>query len=441
MKKIIFAIVLIIIVAVAGAPFFSGLIMERIVKQTFKEINQTYAATGTLVSVEITRYDRGFSSSRIEWRLNLGNLKAFYNTDEIIFVDTADHGFSSVVSKTSLEKNKWFTDFVENELDGKNPLAIQTEYNFFGDIKSTISLDNFSFKKGGNEIQIMPAKLFVSANKGFKNCISKMDWEGCMVPGKFEMSQLSLNSKLKKITHLLWDADVSLAFKNLWIKNNNQTAEFSNLKCDYTLGYNPEKSSLSFGIGYGIDRISFDHDDINDAFVQLNINNMDAKGYEEFTTIYTKTMTGMLDEINKTQQSPEAMQTAFEKQMAAVGLQLTGAYEKLLKKDLEIQVIDLKAKLPKGNIKADVTLRLKKDMTIAQFVPIMMQPAAALDIFDLQSNVRLPWKLMGENQNLLSPIYPGMQTGFFIKDGENLIHTAKTRENKLFLNGKEVLLN
>lgn len=441
MKKIIVAIVLIIIVAVVGAPFFSGIIMQRVVKQAFEDINQTYAATGSLVSVEISRYDRGFSSSRIEWKLNLGNLKAFYKVDEIIFVDTANHGFLSIVSETSLEKNKWFTDFVENKLDGKNPLAIQTEYNFSGDIKSKLLLDAFSFKEGGDEIRIMPGKLLVSLDKGFKNIVSEMNWKGCVVPGKFKMSNLLATSKMKKMTPLLWDGDASFGIKNIQVDNNNKTTELSNFKCDYNLDYNQEKSSISFGMGYGMDHFSSAQNDIKNASVRININNIDAREFEDFAKIYSQKMAEMMDEINQSKQSPEVIPKAFEKQMAAVGLQLAGAYEKLLKKDLEIQVTDLRAQLPQGDIKADVTLRLKKDMTFAQFIPIMMQPSAAMGIFDLHSRVSLPWKLVKENQALLSPVYPGMQTGLFIKDGDVLDHTATTREGKLFLNSHEVILN
>ena len=72
MKKIIFAVGLIIILAVAGAPLVSGFIMERIVKQSFSDINKMYAETGSDISVEISRYDRKFSSSQIEWKLKLG---------------------------------------------------------------------------------------------------------------------------------------------------------------------------------------------------------------------------------------------------------------------------------------------------------------------------------------------------------------------------------
>ena len=63
------------------------------------------------------------------------------------------------------------------------------------------------------------------------------------------------------------------------------------------------------------------------------------------------------------------------------------AYERLLKKGLELQISDLHAQLPAGEIKGDVVLSLNKDMTFAQFIPLWQQPELILDIFSLQSEV------------------------------------------------------
>jgi hypothetical protein len=115
-------------------------------------------------------------------------------------------------------------------------------------------------------------------------------------------------------------------------------------------------------------------------------------------------------------------------------------YEKLLKQGLELQISDLKAQLSQGQIKGNMTLGLRKDMTLAQFFPIIVQPGLALDIFSLKSDLILPYELIADKKNLLHPIFPGMQTGFFVKKGNNLIHSAETRNGKLFLNGQEVEL-
>ena len=112
----------------------------------------------------------------------------------------------------------------------------------------------------------------------------------------------------------------------------------------------------------------------------------------------------------------------------------------ILKKGLEIKLSDLNVKLADGEINGDMTLRLLKDMTLMQFAPIITQPEQLFEIFYLKSNLRLPVNLVGENPKLLTPLYPGMQTGLFIKKGDNLVHQAETADGKLIVNGKAVIL-
>jgi len=171
------------------------------------------------------------------------------------------------------------------------------------------------------------------------------------------------------------------------------------------------------------------------------MNNMDAQGYEEFMTVYTGTMYSLLDQIREAADDPARMEEIMQQQMPAAGLQFAAAYEKLLKKDLEIKITDLRARLPQGQISGDLQLRLNRDLTFAQLAPLIMQPKLALDAFSLESDLRFPAELAGENPSLVSPIYPGMQTGLFVLNGADLVHRARTKDGKLYLNGTEVLFN
>ena len=48
---------------------------------------------------------------------------------------------------------------------------------------------------------------------------------------------------------------------------------------------------------------------------------------------------------------------------------------------------------------------------------------------------------IGEKPKLLAPAYPGLQTGLFVKDGDNLVHMAETIDGKLIVNRKAVVLS
>ena len=68
------------------------------------------------------------------------------------------------------------------------------------------------------------------------------------------------------------------------------------------------------------------------------------------------------------------------------------------------------------SIKGGLTLRLLKAMCCMQFASIVSQPELLFDIFYLKSDFSLLVNLVGEDPKLLSPLYPGMQTGLFVKN-------------------------
>jgi uncharacterized protein YdgA (DUF945 family) len=441
MKKIGIAIAFIILLAGIGSPFFSGMMMERVVTKSFKDINKMYADRGSDIALEIIRYDRKYMSSEIEWKINLGYLNTFYGINDIVLVEHADHSIFGVTAKTSLEKNKWFADWVANKLDGKNPLDIETRYEILGNIESTLSLKGFSLTENDEVIDILPAQLSVRSDMDFKKFTSHGSWDGLSVPEKLTVDAISFDSTIDKVSNYIWQGDTSITATQGTLDDDQNHVAFSNFKCRYNMDYDKEQKSLSIGMEYGIDSFKTQEDEISDAFIRLGINKMDAQGYEDFLKYYSMEMNNIMKKYVESQQTPYEMSQAMEDELLKIGPRLIGPAEQLLKKGLEIEIAGLKAQLPQGKIKGDLSLSLNKDMTMAQFIPIVMQPGAALDIFSLKSNLTLPSQLTGDNPALLAPSFEGMETGLFIKDGKNLIHTAETRDGKLFVNEKEVMLN
>lgn len=441
MKKIFVGILILIIIAGVGAPFVNGLMMEKIVKQAFSNLNTMYSDTGSDVSIEMIQYDRNIFSTEIEWKMKLGSLQAVYGVEEIIFTDNAKHGFTGIVSKTSLDKNKWFTDFVSNKLDGKNPLTITTEYKISGQIHSSIGLDAFSLPVEDEIVEIKAGKVVLTCDKEFKNFFSEASWDGLSVSEKVKVDGISITSRLEKISTYLWDGTVSYGVEKSLFSGNLEQVELVNFKGEYNLDVNKEENTLSAETTFKADQLITGLEKIDDAFVRIGVINMDVQGFEEFMKLYTEMANTVLKEITVAEDDPEKMKTVFREQMSRTQFQMMTAYESLLKKGLEFRISDIHAKFPSGEVRGDAVLRLKKDMTFAKFVPLFHQPELVVDIFSLQSNLTLPAELVGDNPAFLSPIYPGMQTGFFVENGENLTHKAETRDAKLYLNDLEVKLH
>jgi uncharacterized protein YdgA (DUF945 family) len=439
MKKFFTGLVLILLIAGCGAPIINGIVMEKYIKNVYRDINTLHTDSGSDVSVEIVKYERNLYSSAIEWKVKLQNMKVAYGVDEVVFTDQVAHGFFGVVSTTSMAKNSWYSDFLTNKLSGKDPLHITTEYKLLGGITSTVALDAFTLESEGKVFDVLSASAITSCDRELKDFSTKALWNGLSLPDELSLGEMTLNSKVEKISTFLWAGNVSFAIKNGWAVENTERIELVNLKNDYSLSFDKKKNLLSVAVSAGADMLKAGSDKIDNAFVRIGVHNMDGTAYEEFMQLYAKTVNSLLEEMAGAGDDPEKLKAIVEQQMTVMGSQAMAAYEKLLKKDLEITVSDLHAKVQSGEINGDFSLRLKKDMTFMQFFPVLGQPALVLDIFSLASSLSLPAELVGEDPMLFAPFYPGMQTGFFEKDDNYLRHKAETKDGKLFLNGKEVL--
>ena len=437
MKKIAIAVIILLIIAGVFIPFVNGIILEKIVRQNQSDVNEIYSETGSDVTLEIIQYDRNFKSSDIVWKLDLGKMKTFYGIEEIIFVDHAKHGFTGVASTTSLEKNSWFTTFINDKLNGKNPLTIKTTYGLTGKIHSRLDIDALSIEINGETLEIKPGSINIECASGFEKLASSAVWGGMAVSDNFSLDGMTLEYDLKKISSYIWDGAVTYEIKQIKGKEQDNSFKLNEFSGTYFLDYN--EKTLSTGMELGFDSLESPEVQIDDASIRIDLNNLDSQGYEEFMELYTHTIYSALDDLSAAEDDPEKMKSIMEQQMATAGLQMLSAYEKFLKKGLELKISDLSAKLSSGKVQGKLALMLKKDVTFAQLAPIMQQPNLAFSIISLESELSFPAELAQDNPMLTSPLYPGMKTGFFKQEGNKLVHEAETKDEKLFLNGQQVV--
>jgi uncharacterized protein YdgA (DUF945 family) len=251
---------------------------------------------------------------------------------------------------------------------------------------------------------------------------------------------ITISSNLERLSTYLWDGTLSFGIGKGVIEGNLQPIEMENFKVDYSLDVDDEEKTISVVTALGADRLLVGPDTMDNGFVRIGLVNMDVQGFEEFMKLYTEMANTVLQDIAAAEDDPDKMKTILQEEVTRTQFQIMAAYEKLLKKGLEFQISDLFAKLPEGELKGDVALTLNKDMTFAQFFPLVHQPELALDIFSLRSDISLPAKLVNDNPMLLMPMHEGMSTGLFIKNGDNLSHKAETRDGKLYVNGQEMVL-
>lgn len=441
MKKIIGIGILIIIVFVVSAPYVNGLILEKTLRNAEGSVNDLYADQGSGVTFAIRQYDREYASSEIEWVVNLGSLSTLYGVEEVVFVEHARHGFTGVVSTTSLDRNPWFSRAVDVYLNGENPLHMTTTYRIGGDIESAINIDAFSVELEGETLAIKPLTVHSTLDPGLTHLVSTVNGDGFSVADQIALDGLALRYDLKKISSLIWAGTMAGEIKNLSVTGQGENLVLQDLKSVYTMNYDPEKNLLSSGGTLDIEHFESGQQEADRISARIDVANIDAAGYEEFFQLYSQTISSMMEDYQVAIANPDGMDDAMQQRMQTAGLQLMAAFEKLLTEGLEFKVSNVRAQLPQGNIDGEMTLRLTQDITFAQLAFFAMDPNLLLDFISLQSNLRFPAELVPDPAPLVSPIYQGMPTGLFVQNGTNLEHNAQTKNGKLFLNGQEFRLN
>lgn len=439
MKKIIAAVALILVIG-ASLPFCSGLIMERTVRSAFQDMNTYFAAKGAGYSLEIVNYNRSYLTSDIEWKIDLGALKALYRIDEVIFQDHAKHGFAGVVSTTSLEKNPWYAAFVDKKLQGRDPIHMSTLYGLFGNIDVKIVLDAFSFLMENETIDVKSGSLAMATDRKMKHFTSTFSWQGLSAGEKLYIGEMSMASNLEMLSTFIWDGDASFSLQTIKNQEKENLFVIKGIKGKYLFDVADDQTTMSWEALFSMDSLDAKDMNVDAASVRFATRGLNIKGYEEFLWLYAQNVSEFLSQMAVLQDDSETAKESMGKQATAMGIKMMAAYEKLLKAGLELQVSDLGINLPEGEITGGVTLRLLKDMTFMQFAPIVNQPELLFDIIYLKSDLSLPAGLVKDNAMLMDPVLPGMKTGLFVKSGDTLVHTAETTDGKLMVNSEEVVL-
>lgn len=440
MKKFLAAIVVLLIAAGVSAPYVSGLVAEREIRDIIAKTNKLYADTALGITAEITQYKRGYSSSEVEWKVNLGTMSSLYGVKELLIQDQIKHEMTGVVATASLAKNPKYQEFVKTKLAGKDPIHITTRYSLTGEIETTFVLDAFSLPDGEQTLNIKPARFVCTGDKDLKHFVMDGAWEGMAVNGMGSLDTVSMKGDMTMESIYLGTGSAAMVIKGFKIEDPKEPFAMSNLIINYSLNHDKGANKLSAAVEYGADSFSVGDKKVEKALIKMAMNGVNATAYEELMRVYMTAFNKIVTAAGSNAQDPEQLEQAFQKQMGQIGMQLMGPAEKLLTKGLEFQISDVHFTLPEGQVTGNMSVGLAKDMTFAQFVPLVSQPDLALQVFTLQSSCSLPKKLLGDDPSFLEPVYPGMKTGAFVEKGDRAEHKAEIKDGKLLLNSQEVQL-
>ncbi len=392
--------------------------------------------------MKILEYDRGLFSSRVKWCIENPNGFPGSETAQLVLVDQGAHGFFSVNSQTNLEENPWYIQWVNTRLNGKDPLSIRTRFSLTGTMGSTIHMNAFSIEDKEKMVDVHALDFDVSTGKGFETLDAKGRWEGLSQGSELVMGPVTFTSDLYRLTDMIWAGKNTFSLEQLKINDGkSDPVDLSGLTVNFDTSASEDKKSITMATDFHVDRIELGGKPLSDWGATFKLKQMDMASVEQLMVLYSDIMTQAGQRLEKTGGNPGDFQETLKDEMARNTPQLMAALNGLLKKGLGMEITGLDIDLPEGKVSGNLDLSLKKDLDPSNLFIFAIQPDMMFSFFDLDAQLSLPYALAGGIPNLTEPLLPGMATGLFVIQGDLLSLDMHIKEEKLFLNGNQVVLN
>jgi uncharacterized protein YdgA (DUF945 family) len=441
MKKLLLVLICLAVVCAAGLPIANGIIMESTIKSAVEENNNKAAKAGTDLKIKILEYDRGLFSSRVKWCIEKPQGFSESDMKQLVLDTQGTHGFFSVNSQTSLQENPWYMEWMNTYLNGKDPLSIQTRFSIAGTMGSTIHMNAFSIEAKGKKIDFQNLDLDVSTGKEFETMDAKGKWEGLSQGNEIVMGPVTFTSDLYQLTDMIWAGKNTFSLAQLKINDGrSDPINLSGLTTNFETRASEDKKFMTMTMDFHLDRIELGDKPLSDWAATLKLKQIDTASLEQGIILYSKMMTQAGQQLEKTGADPGDFQKILKESMARNTPQLMSALKDLLKENLGIEITGLDVALPEGKITGELDLSLKKDLDPSNIFVFAMQPDMIFSFFNLDAQLRLPYALAGGIPTLTRPLFPGMATGFFVVKDDSLSLDMHIKQEKLFLNGSQVVL-
>ncbi|PIE63245.1 MAG: hypothetical protein CSA25_01270 [Desulfobacter postgatei] len=442
MKKLLIILICLAVVCAAGLPIANGILMERTIKSIVEENNNTAAKTAAGFQMKILEYDRGLFSSRVKWRIETANGFPGSQTAQLVLVDKGTHRFFGVNSQTSLEENPWYMQWVNTHLNGKDPLSIQSRFSLAGTMDTTIHMAPFFIEDKGKKVDIHALDFDVSMGKGFKTLDAKGRWEGLSQGRELVMGPAMFTSDLYQLTDTIWAGKNTFSLQQLKIDDGKSNpVDISGLSLNSDISASADKRTTLMSMNFHMDRIELGDKPLSDWAGTLKLKQVDTASFEQLMRLYSNMMTQAGQHAGKTGKNPDEFQKILKDEMARNTPELLSALKGLLKKGLGMEICGLDIDLPEGKATGSLDIKLKKDLDPSNLFTFAMQPEMIFSFFELDAQFSLPYALASGIPNLTEPLFPGMATGFFVIKNDLLSLDMHIKEEKLFLNGNQVILN
>jgi len=417
MKKIILIlVVLLAVVAFIGMPYITGSVAE---KETRKLIEQTNQQSSSFAYTEIVKYNRSFKSTEASFK---SLLSSDGDETEVYYSCNGSHGVTSYSYRCEIDSFDEYKVFVEEYLQGKDPLSLTGSVSVFGAIHQRVNLD-----------KIEPVKIedgTLSSAGGFIDIETDQSLSGFKLEGDFGTSEFSDDEGSFKINSIKLNGDIDVAddgvqlgefdfiASKFFIQAEDSVVEVEAFELDTESTGNSK--SIAFEYAIKTKNVNIQSPDADIPAIKEAKINFSGEGFDRASVAQ---LTKIFQEMSE--------QGDITPQQQAV---LIPAAEGLLKEGLGLS-LDIDVNVDNDKMTSTTNLKLIEDATITDFSAVIFNPESILDKLAYDSSSFIPSSMLSLDASF-APIVEN--SPLFIQKGDGFKSELVLKKNNMSINGKKV---
>ena len=416
MKKTIFALVVVFIIALIAMPYVTGKVAHSETEKLVDRMNQDTAQFGY---TEITSYERSYKSTQSSFKYlsPLGDDEL-----EINYSCGGNHGVLSYAFECKIDSFEEYQEVVNKYLEGQDPLSVSGAVSVFGKIKQKVMLDAIQAKgTGGESVSFEGGDFDVTTNKGLNSFL---------VSGKLGALNILESNGNVSLDGSTLNMDIDVADDGLQFGNGNINIDKLKVIAEKDNTFQLAKMNLAFSAKENGDNIDFNYNvsgegvetasdanrlSLDKVFLKFIVNGFDRSSAVKLNDIVKDISEG--GDVTPQQQAV-----------------VISAMEGTLKKGLNIK-LDVNANAQKEEFVSNLDIRLIEDSTLADFSTVLYNPESILEKMNLSVTANIPDSFLP----YVGPLAFVIPTSpLFNRQGEVSKTDISLKKNDISLNGEKI---
>ncbi len=430
MKKIIVSVAVLVVVCIVAMPYVTGSIAEKETRLIVEKINARPLDYGV---TEITSYERGFRSSQVvyEYQLPPSIALTLGFNEAIIYQCNYTHGLTGIDYACDFLANKAYQDFINDSLDGENPLEITGAISAFGGFDQRVATKPINRTlEDGSILKLSASELVVSSDASFASFksianigpIEIVEDGKTMVVGQSELRSTAALSELG-----LFVGEYDIVFDAIAIKSDESDLDIAGLRIT---GSSTERGDqMDSVMALEFDRFAVAG--VKPTIVEAGKISADFLGVNsQALADYLKFAENLQTDIMANAEYEENADVELDANQFAAMLPIV---EEMLDKELDL-ALSMKGNIDGNPNSVNFSAKLLEKTSFTQLSAIMFNPESVLKNMDIKIGASL-------NQNLIqsAPAANAMisKSPLFISEKE-VYRTEIKLGSEVEVNGKEL---